>query len=229
MDVFRGQSRRSGARVSTHSQECSEIDSGADRVIRPYVVPSIVKTWWSLPSVTTLRCASICRARAKGKHPVCVPPSARVAISKRGCEKAVIVSEGASCDMANCIVLGEHRAVEECFVVGVKRYGAERGRCGARLASHHCVCRTTVVKVHLSEGVGSVIDTFCVGVCGRPKANADPSRSERLDVVGPVRPGLGRCFKIQRGVTVRVRGAKSRRWKWYCQCGAVGPCLSTPE
>jgi hypothetical protein len=48
-----------------------------------------------------------------------------VAISKRGCEKAAIVSEGASCDMANRIVLGEHRAMEECLVVGMKRHGSE--------------------------------------------------------------------------------------------------------
>jgi hypothetical protein len=56
---------------------------------------------------------------------MCVPPSARVAVSKRGCEKAVIVSEGAPCDMANRIVLGEHGAVEKCFVVSMKRYGSE--------------------------------------------------------------------------------------------------------
>ena len=141
-----------------------------------------------------------------------MPPSTRVSVSKGGCEKAVVVSEGAPSDMANRIVLGEHRAVEECLVVGMKRHGSERGRYGARLTTHHCVRRATVVNVHPGELLRPVIGAFCVGVRGCSEANADPPRPECLDVVSPI--GLG---------------AELRRWKWYCQCGAVGPSALAPE
>ena len=148
-----------------------------------------------------------------------VPPSTRVLVSKGGCEKAAIVSEGAAGDIANHIVLGEHRAVEEveeCLVVGVKRHGSERGRCGTRLAPHHCVRRATVVEVHPGELVCSVIGAFRVSVRGRSEANADPPRPERLDITSPIRPGLGGCFRVRRGVVASVRGAELRRRMRYC-------------
>ena len=158
-----------------------------------------------------------------------MPPSTRVSVSKGGCEKAVVVSEGAPSDMANRIVLGEHRAVEECFVVGMKRHGSERGRCGTRLATHHRMRRATVVKVHPGEFLRPVVGTFCVGVRGCSEVNADPPRSECLDVVSPIGARLGGCVGVRCGDVVSVLGAELRRWKWYCQCGAVGPCALAPE
>ena len=94
-------------------------------------MPAIVEAWWSLPPIATLWRASIRWARAESEHYVCVPPSARVSVSNGGREEAAVVSEGAPGDMANRIMFGEHRASEERRVVGVKRDGPERRRCGA--------------------------------------------------------------------------------------------------
>ena len=140
-----------------------------------------------------------------------MPPSARVSVSKGGCEEAVVVSEGASGDMANRIMLGEHGATEECLVVCVKRDGLERGRCGERLAMHHRMRGGAVIEMRFGEFVRSVIGTFRVSVRGRLEADVDPPGPERVDLVGSVTPLLDGCFRVRCGVRVCVgRGRVAR-------------------
>ena len=87
-------------------------------------------------------------------------------------------SEGAPGDMANRIMLGEHRALEERRVVGAKRDNPERRRCGARLTAHHCMRGVAVIEIQLCELARSVVDTFRISAVAwrrmliRPGLNA---------------------------------------------------------
>ena len=110
-------------------------------------------------------------------------PSTRVSVSvskgskgKGGREKAVVVSEGNSGDMANRTMLGEHGAVEERPVVGMKRDGPEpeRGRCGARPpAMHHRICGGAVIEINVGGLMCSVVGTLRVSARGRSEADSD--------------------------------------------------------
>ena len=190
VDVLRRQSCRSGTRVSTYSQESAKVYPGTNCVVGLDTVPAIVEAWWSLPSVAALRGAPVCRARTERKHPMSVPPSARVLIRKSSCEEAIVVSMGTPGDMANSIVLGEYRAPEERGVVSMKRDGPKQGRCGACLATHHCVRTSAVIEIHRGELARTVISALCVDTRSRLEADSNPSRAKCVDVAGPVGPFL---------------------------------------
>ena len=123
VDVLRGQPRGPGAGIGTHSKEGAEVYPGADLVVGLNVVPAIVQTRWSLPPIATLRSAPIRRARTERKHPMSVPPSARVLVCKGSREEAIVVSKGTPGDMSNSVVLSEHRAMDQSRVVVVERDG----------------------------------------------------------------------------------------------------------
>ena len=160
---------------------------------------------------------------------MCVPPSAHVPVSKGGREEADVVSEGSPCDMTNRIMFGENGALEERRVVGVKRDGPERRRCGARLAKHHRMRGCAVIEVQLGEFARSVVGTFRIGARSRLEANADLPRPERVDVAGPVGPLFGGRRRIRRGVGVSVGGTELCGREWYRQRGTMGPCSPAPE
>ena len=127
--------------------------------------------------------------------------------------------------MPSSVVLSEHRATEENCVVGVKRDSPKRGRCGARLATHHRVCAGAVIEIHRSDFARAVIRALCVNACSCLKTDSNPSGPECVDVVGPVGLLVSGSASAQCRIGVCVGGAKVRGRERYRHCGSVGSGL----
>ena len=127
--------------------------------------------------------------------------------------------------MPSSVVLSEHRATEENCVVGVKRDSPKRGRCGARLATHHRVCAGAVIEIHRSDFARAVIRALCVNACSCLKTDSNPSGPECVDVVGPVGLLVSGSASAQCRIGVCVGGAKVRGRERHRHCGSAGPGL----
>ena len=154
-----------------------------------------------------------------------VPPSARVLVCKGSREEAIVVSKGTPGDMSNRVVFSEHRATEESRVVGVKKDGPKRGRCGARLATHHRMRASAVIEIHRGDFARAVINALCVNARSCLMTDSDPPGPERVDVVGPVGPLFDGRVNAQCRIGVCVGGAKVRGRERYRHCGSVGSGL----